>query len=200
MMPNCFPSNKTQSAENVVLDESLDDPKRVLIVMDALKEFSMELFEWVLKTFTLDKSSRISILGITPYLNIPCKLELHVTCTQWHYLSAVNFVFLCSIRKDVVGYMEHGPRGSRLHIREKWDEKWSQVSESSTTVRSMPKIWGALIFFTTIMSYVSLKSIAFKCSTFFLGGTWDQNRNGASSATTCDRTNQQSACYSCGIW
>lgn len=86
MMPNCFPSNKTQSAENVVLDDqspgSLDDPKRVLIVMDALKEFSMELFEWVLKTFTLDKSSRISILGITPYLNIPCKLELHVTCIQ----------------------------------------------------------------------------------------------------------------------
>lgn len=85
MMPNCFPINKTQPAENVVLDEtpgSMDDPKRILIVMDALREFSMELFEWVLKTFTLDKSSRISILGIMPYLNIPCKSELYVTCTQ----------------------------------------------------------------------------------------------------------------------
>lgn len=58
------------------LDEShrsIDDPKRVLIVMDALKDFSMELFEWVLKNFTFNTSSRINILGIAPYLNIPRK-------------------------------------------------------------------------------------------------------------------------------
>ncbi|KAH6792503.1 hypothetical protein C2S52_002980 [Perilla frutescens var. hirtella] len=73
-MPTCFPINKTQFEENVFFDEStesMNDPKRVLIVMDALKEFSMELLEWVLKKFTFDASSRISVLGITPYLNIP---------------------------------------------------------------------------------------------------------------------------------
>lgn len=77
-MPNCFPIIRTQFAEDVVLDESpasMEVPKRVLIVMDALKEFSMEILEWVLKNFTFDTSSRINILGITPYLNIPCKLR-----------------------------------------------------------------------------------------------------------------------------
>ncbi|XP_057775585.1 uncharacterized protein LOC130994558 [Salvia miltiorrhiza] len=69
-MHNCFPM-RTQFAENVTLDASMEVPKRVLIVMDALKEFSMEILEWVLKSFTFDNSSRINILGITPYLNIP---------------------------------------------------------------------------------------------------------------------------------
>ena len=41
--------------------------------MDALKDFSMEILEWVLHNFSFDTSSKISILGITPYLNIPCK-------------------------------------------------------------------------------------------------------------------------------
>ncbi|XP_047975914.1 uncharacterized protein LOC125218313 [Salvia hispanica] len=39
--------------------------------MDALKDFSMEILEWVLHNFSFDTSSKISILGITPYLNIP---------------------------------------------------------------------------------------------------------------------------------
>ncbi|KAL1556332.1 hypothetical protein AAHA92_11975 [Salvia divinorum] len=67
-MPNCFPISRPHYAENVELDEA---PKRVLIVMDALKDFSMEILEWVLNNFSFDTSSKISILGITPYLNIP---------------------------------------------------------------------------------------------------------------------------------
>ncbi|KAL0326603.1 UNVERIFIED_CONTAM: hypothetical protein Sangu_1738300 [Sesamum angustifolium] len=73
-MPSCFPINKTALAEGVVLEESpgsSDDPKRVLVVMDALKEFSVELLEWVLKNFSFGDSSSITLLGIMPWLNIP---------------------------------------------------------------------------------------------------------------------------------
>ncbi|KAL0446369.1 UNVERIFIED_CONTAM: hypothetical protein Slati_1764800 [Sesamum latifolium] len=49
----------------------MDDPKRVLVVMDALKEFSVELLEWVLKNFSFGDSSSITLLGIMPWLNIP---------------------------------------------------------------------------------------------------------------------------------
>ncbi|KAL0409335.1 UNVERIFIED_CONTAM: hypothetical protein Sradi_1867900 [Sesamum radiatum] len=74
MMPSCFPTNKTTLAEGVVLEESpasSDNPKRVLVVMDALKEFSVELLEWVLKNFSFGDSSSITLLGIMPWLNIP---------------------------------------------------------------------------------------------------------------------------------
>lgn len=50
---------------------SVDNPKRILIVMDALKEFSMELFEWVLRNFMFLGYRSIILLGITPWLNIP---------------------------------------------------------------------------------------------------------------------------------
>ncbi|KAL2545734.1 uncharacterized protein Fot_14967 [Forsythia ovata] len=49
----------------------MDDPNRILIVMDGLKDVSIELLEWVLKNFTFRDCCKITILGVTPWLNIP---------------------------------------------------------------------------------------------------------------------------------
>ncbi|KAL8499341.1 hypothetical protein ACS0TY_022356 [Phlomoides rotata] len=72
-MSSCFPINKTTLVEDVILDQecvgSLDDPNRVLIVMDALKEFSIDLIECVLRRFASGNSSKITLLGIKPWLN-----------------------------------------------------------------------------------------------------------------------------------
>ncbi|KAG8374614.1 hypothetical protein BUALT_Bualt10G0013800 [Buddleja alternifolia] len=73
-MPHCFPINKTKFMQDVIIEESpgsMDDPKRVLLVMDALKEFSVDLLEWVLKNFTFRDCCTITILGVMPWLNIP---------------------------------------------------------------------------------------------------------------------------------
>lgn len=48
-------------------------PKQVVIVMDGLKEFSMEPLEWVLKNIALRACCTITLLGVMPFLNIPCK-------------------------------------------------------------------------------------------------------------------------------
>lgn len=75
-MASCFPINKSRLAQDVIFEDSsgggsMDDPKRILIVMDALKEFSIELLEWVLKNFTFRDCCTITLLGIMPWLNIP---------------------------------------------------------------------------------------------------------------------------------
>lgn len=48
-----------------------DGPKHVLIVMDALKEFSIEPLEWTLKNVALKSCSSVTIIGTMPWLNIP---------------------------------------------------------------------------------------------------------------------------------
>lgn len=48
-----------------------DVPKHVLIVMNALKEFSIESLEWPLKNVALKSCCSVTIIGITPWLNIP---------------------------------------------------------------------------------------------------------------------------------
>lgn len=77
-MSSCFPINKTTLIQDVILDQewvgSLDDPNRVLIVMDALKEFPLELIECVLRRFASGNSSKITLLGVKPWLNFICKL------------------------------------------------------------------------------------------------------------------------------
>ncbi|GMP95502.1 hypothetical protein CsSME_00044525 [Camellia sinensis var. sinensis] len=50
---------------------SSDLPKHVVVVMDALKEFTMEPLEWVLKNIALEASCSVTLLGVTPWLNIP---------------------------------------------------------------------------------------------------------------------------------
>lgn len=44
----------------------------VVIVMDGMKEFSSESLEWALKN-VISAGSVITLLGVMPWLNIPCK-------------------------------------------------------------------------------------------------------------------------------
>lgn len=50
-----------------------DLPRDVLIVMDGLKDPSMELLAWVLENVISDGTWTVTILQIMPWLNIPCK-------------------------------------------------------------------------------------------------------------------------------
>lgn len=83
-MQSCFPIPKTTFAQDLILEESpgsFDDPKRILMVVDALKKFQVDLLEWVLRNFTVKNRHTITILGIMPWLNMPCELflsSLHV--------------------------------------------------------------------------------------------------------------------------
>lgn len=46
--------------------------KHVVIVMDGLKEFTPELLEWVLENLINCSGCVITLLGVMPWLNIPC--------------------------------------------------------------------------------------------------------------------------------
>ncbi|KZV37273.1 hypothetical protein F511_14677 [Dorcoceras hygrometricum] len=73
-MNTCFSIPKSKFAEDVIMVESpgsLENPKRIVIVMDALREFSIDIVEWVFRNFTLKECCTVTILGIMPWLNIP---------------------------------------------------------------------------------------------------------------------------------
>lgn len=53
------------------MDATNYPPKHVVIVMDALKEFSVEPIEWVLKNISMKGCCTITLLGVSPWLNIP---------------------------------------------------------------------------------------------------------------------------------
>ncbi|KAL8238898.1 hypothetical protein R6Q59_015465 [Mikania micrantha] len=54
--------------------------KHVVIVMDAIKEFSVETLEWVLKNIALDTCCKITLLGVKPWLTFvfSCKTETDI--------------------------------------------------------------------------------------------------------------------------
>ncbi|KAJ8555140.1 hypothetical protein K7X08_012636 [Anisodus acutangulus] len=72
---------------------SSDVPKHVLIVMDALKEFSIEPLEWALKNVALKSCCSVTILGMMPWLNIP--LSAKTSSDIW----SVDFQELSIIRE-----------------------------------------------------------------------------------------------------
>lgn len=49
-------------------DESFEG-KHVVIVMDAMKVFTVNTLEWVIKNIVLDSSCTITLLGVKPWLN-----------------------------------------------------------------------------------------------------------------------------------
>lgn len=62
-------SPTASSATNIV--------KHVVIVMDGLKDFTMEPLEWALNNI-LPTGSTVTLLGLMPWLNIPCKSSIHI--------------------------------------------------------------------------------------------------------------------------
>ncbi|XP_073021681.1 uncharacterized protein [Primulina eburnea] len=94
-MSSCFSIPKTKFAQDVIVEESpgsLDNPKRILIVMDALREFSFDMLEWVFRNFTLEKCCTVTILGIMPWLNIP------LSSKTWSDVWSLNLGNLDSIQ------------------------------------------------------------------------------------------------------
>ncbi|XP_075483473.1 uncharacterized protein LOC142523644 [Primulina tabacum] len=94
-MSSCFSIPKTKFAQDVIVEESpgsLDNPKRILIVMDALREFSFDILEWVFRNFTLENCCTVTILGIMPWLNIP------LSSKTWSDVWSLNLGNLDSIQ------------------------------------------------------------------------------------------------------
>ena len=52
---------------------SFDLPRDVVIVMDGLKDPSLELLAWVLEHVITDAAWTITVLQVSPWLNIPRK-------------------------------------------------------------------------------------------------------------------------------
>ncbi|XAR70633.1 hypothetical protein NMG60_11027547 [Bertholletia excelsa] len=50
---------------------SAGSAKHVVLVMDGLKEFTMEPLEWVLDNIAIDAACTVTLLGVMPWLNIP---------------------------------------------------------------------------------------------------------------------------------
>ncbi|KAG5592586.1 hypothetical protein H5410_043100 [Solanum commersonii] len=70
-----------------------DVPKHVVIVMNALKEFSIESLEWSLKNVALKSCCSVTIIGIMPWLNIP------LSAKTWTDIWSVDFQELTMIRE-----------------------------------------------------------------------------------------------------
>ncbi|CAI9755260.1 unnamed protein product [Fraxinus pennsylvanica] len=98
-MPSCFPiASKTTVAHDVIFDPSpgsMDNPNRVLIVMNGLKDVSIDLLEWVLKNFTFRHCCTITILGISPWLNIP------LSAKTWSDIWSMDLDDLSTVRERI---------------------------------------------------------------------------------------------------
>lgn len=76
-----FWRNKRTLADDLRLRESPGSgsanstTKHVVIVMDGLKDFTMEPLEWALNNITA-AGFTVTLLGLMPWLNIPCKFLL----------------------------------------------------------------------------------------------------------------------------
>lgn len=75
-VPTIFSIGKTSLAQDLLVRKSpgsFDHPKSVVVVMDGLKDPSIDLLEWVLQSFGSDGFCKITLLGVSPWLNIPRK-------------------------------------------------------------------------------------------------------------------------------
>ena len=65
---------------------SSESPRHVVVVMDGLKEFTMEPLEWVLQNIALEECCSITLLGVMPWLNIP-REHIIYTCLQFYSMN-----------------------------------------------------------------------------------------------------------------
>lgn len=65
-------------AEDLKLQETPNSSKNVVIVMDGMQEFTTEPLEWALKN-VIEEGCIVTLLGIMPWLNIPCKCIFHLS-------------------------------------------------------------------------------------------------------------------------
>lgn len=74
-----IPCNRGSLSEGKIpYDDHPDDSNNhVVIVMDGMKEFSSESLEWALKN-VISAGSVITLLGVMPWLNIPCEYLLKI--------------------------------------------------------------------------------------------------------------------------
>lgn len=78
-----FPKNKVSSMDYQLnyyrrcfnLSTSMSDStKHVVIVMDAMREFTTEPLEWALKN-VIEVGCIVTLVGVMPWLNIPCEIN-----------------------------------------------------------------------------------------------------------------------------
>ncbi|KAL1829956.1 hypothetical protein ACET3Z_008368 [Daucus carota] len=71
---------------------SFDLPRDVVIVMDGLKDPSLELLAWVLEHVITDAAWTITVLQVSPWLNIPLSYK------KWSEDVMMNIHNLCRNR------------------------------------------------------------------------------------------------------
>ncbi|KAL3497802.1 hypothetical protein ACH5RR_040534 [Cinchona calisaya] len=98
MPPYSLFCGKRTLAQDLIMHESpgsVDIPKHVVIVMDGLKEFSMDPLEWVLKNVANGASSSctVTLLGVMPWLNIP------LSSKTWSDIWSMDLEYLSMIKE-----------------------------------------------------------------------------------------------------
>ncbi|RVX14512.1 hypothetical protein CK203_017258 [Vitis vinifera] len=102
-MTGLLPNKKRTLAHDPLSLESPGSTKHVVIVMDALKEFTTEILEWVLENI-FEAGGTVTLLGVMPWPNIPSwglGLE-HIQRSQIFYpKDGLMATILSKIRSDI---------------------------------------------------------------------------------------------------
>lgn len=73
------PSSRSQKSlkDALIQKESPNTTPHVVIVMDALREFSIDPLRWALENI-IPAGCVVTLLGIMPWLNIPCEYAFSI--------------------------------------------------------------------------------------------------------------------------
>lgn len=84
--------------------------KHVVVVMDALKEFSIKPLEWALE-HVVEPGNMLTLLGVMPWLSLPRKISITSVLeplSSWSN-STFNSFARCSLVQDLAGHMDPRP-------------------------------------------------------------------------------------------
>ncbi|CAK9142784.1 unnamed protein product [Ilex paraguariensis] len=100
-MPRPLPNGKGSLAQILISTsespESLHTPIHVVLVMDGLRALTLKPLEWVLRNVVLGASCTITLLGVTPWLNIPREFS----SKTWSEIWAKDLEDLLSIKETL---------------------------------------------------------------------------------------------------
>lgn len=110
--------------------DPFETPKHVVVVMDALKEFSMEPLEWVLKNVAIGSPCIVTLLGVMPWLNIP---RTYIHSFIHFIINYTYFFFLIIIYKFVFLYYYY--YYYYIVSAKTWSDIWSMDLEDLSLIK-----------------------------------------------------------------
>lgn len=119
---------KYNEQEQASFVDPFETPKHVVVVMDALKEFSMEPLEWVLKNVAIGSPCIVTLLGVMPWLNIP---RTYIHSFIHFIINYTYFFFLIIIYKFVFLFYYY----YYIVSAKTWSDIWSMDLEDLSLIK-----------------------------------------------------------------